>query len=381
MDARLAAELPARRRRFDAVLAEAGVDAVFLPPSADLECLTGLERDVPSFGATAYAHGWVAGAFLAPGREPLFVLPRMVVDFHLGGVPPDGAVVVREADHGEKLFYDAALSVGPVRRLAVGARTWARTLLELRAVLPDADVLDASALVGRLRRVKSPLEQELMRAACTLVERAVAETIPLVRPGATVLDLVAEVEHRLRARGSRCPSFPTHVFTYGPAAKDSATSSATLPLAEGDVVMFDAGAVVAGYCSDHGRSAPVGEPPPGYEDALALVLQAQEAGRAALVPGALAADVDAACRAPIEAAGLGGAFRHRMGHGIGLDVHEPPFLSSEDRTPLEAGMTFTDEPSLLLDGCFGVRVEDVITCREGGASLLGEIPPTAAEPA
>ena len=88
-------------------------------------------------------------------------------------------------------------------------------------------------------------------------------------------------------------------------------------------------------------------------------------------PGALARDVNAACRAPIEAAGLGDGFRHRMGHGIGLDVHERPFLSVEDETPLEAGMTFTDEPSILVDGRFGVRVEDVIeVTAEGRADAV-----------
>ena len=101
-----------------------------------------------------------------------------------------------------------------------------------------------------------------------------------------------------------------------------------------------------------------------------VLLEAQEAGRAAAVPGALAREVNAACRAPIEAAGLGGGFRHRMGHAIGLDVHERPFLSVEDETPLEAGMTFTDEPSILVDGRFGVRVEDVIAVTPGGGRLL-----------
>jgi Xaa-Pro aminopeptidase len=377
MDERIAAELPGRRERLAALLEAAALDAVFLPPSADLEYLTGLERDVPPFGEISYAHGWVAGAFLLPGREPLFVLPRMVVDFHLGGVPPEGAVVVRETDHGERLFYDAAGSLGPIRRLGVGARTWARTVLELQTALHGVELLDASALVGRLRRVKSTLELRLMGEACRIVERAVADTAPRVAPGATVLDLVEEVEHHLRRHGSRCPSFPTHVFTYGAAPKDSADASGHAPLAEGDVVMFDAGGVLTGYCSDYGRTVPVGEPPSGYAETTAVVLAAQEAGRAALVPGASAAEVNAACRAPIEDAGLGEAFRHRMGHGIGLDVHEPPFLSPEDVTPLEAGMTFTDEPSLLLDGRFGVRVEDVIACAEGGGHPLGDAPQSA----
>ena len=104
-----------------------------MPPSSDLEYLTGLERDLPSFGQLSYAHGWVAGAFLAPGREPLFVLPRMVVDFHLDGKPPPGAVVVHEDADGRVLFAEAARSLGAPGRLAVGARAWAETVLELRA--------------------------------------------------------------------------------------------------------------------------------------------------------------------------------------------------------------------------------------------------------
>ena len=102
------------------------------------------------------------------------------------------------------------------------------------------------------------------------------------------------------------------------------------------------------------------------------MLEAQEAGRAAAVPGALARDVNAACRAPIEEAGLGPHFRHRMGHGIGLNVHEEPYISVEDSTTLEAGMTFTDEPSILWPEHFAVRIEDVIVCAEGGARVLNE---------
>ena len=141
-------------------------------------------------------------------------------------------------------------------------------------------------------------------------------------------------------------------------------------LRDGEVVLFDFGAVWNGYCSDFGRTVPCGEPPPEYEQVRRVLLEAQEAGRAAARPGVLARDVNAACRAPIEAAGLGEGFRHRMGHAIGLDVHERPFLSIEDETPLEAGMTFTDEPSILLDGRFGVRVEDVIAVSEDGGRLL-----------
>ena len=116
-------EYAERRERLSALLEEQGLDALFVPPSSDLEYLTGLERDLPSFGHLSYAHGWVAGAFLVPGREPLFVLPRMVVDFHLDGKPPPGAVVVHEDADGRVLFAEAARSLGaprPPRRRAQG---------------------------------------------------------------------------------------------------------------------------------------------------------------------------------------------------------------------------------------------------------------------
>src|SRR5580765_9034591 len=104
------------------------------------------------------------------------------------------------------------------------------------------------------------------------------------------------------------------------------------------------------------------------------MLAAQEAGRRAAAAGVPASEVNAACRAPIEEAGLGEHFRHRMGHCIGLDVHERPFISNEDETPLEAGMTFTDEPSIIIPGRYSVRIENVIVVEEGGGRSLNSYP-------
>jgi Xaa-Pro aminopeptidase len=366
-----AAELAARRERLSARLQEAGLDAVFLPPSSDLEYLTGLARDVPSFGQTAYAHGWVAGAFLAPGRDPLYVLPRMVLVFHLGGREPGETIVVNEDDDGAALFERAIHSLGPVARLGIGARTWGETVLQLRCAFPDAELENATPLVNELRRVKSELELELMTHACAIAEAAMTATAPRVQPGVSTLELAEEIEHQLRAHGSLTPSFPTHIFTFGrDDDRDNTTATAAEPIREGEPVMFDFGAVHRGYCSDFGRTVVAGEPPPEYERVYGIMLAAQEAGRAAAVPGAPARDVNAACRAPIEDAGLGEHFRHRMGHGIGLDVHEQPFISVENDTPLEAGMTFTDEPSILWPDHFGVRIEDIVACADGGGRKL-----------
>ena len=359
-----------RRDQLGELLARRGLDAIFVPSGSDLEYLTGIERDLPTFGNISYPQGWVTGAFLAPGRDPVYVLPRMFVRFHLDGEPPPGTIVVEDAGDGRAAFAEALGELGSPRRVALGQRAWAETVVELLGLVPDAALAEGSSLVNELRRVKSDPELELMAKGCLIAREAMDAVTPLVAAGTSMLDLVEAVEHELRQRGSRVPSFPTHIFTWGERRLDSDGPGGRDGLRDGEVVLFDFGAVWSGYCSDFGRTVPCGEPPADYERVMGVLLEAQEAGRAAARPGVRARDVNAACRAPIEAAGLGDGFRHRMGHGIGLDVHERPFLSVEDETPLEAGMTFTDEPSILLDGRFGVRVEDVIVVTDQGGRLL-----------
>jgi Xaa-Pro aminopeptidase len=364
-----------RRRRLGERMEAEGVDLLFLAPSADLEYLTGVERQLPTFGQTSYAHGWVAGAFFGPGAEPVFVLPRMVAAFELEREPEGERVVVDEQDDGVAVFERVARGLGGPAAVAVGDRVWAETTLHLARIFGAERLRTGSALVNELRRRKSPEELEAMGRAIALAEQAMAAVTPLVVAGATTADLAEAVDHELRAAGSRTPSFTTHVFTgLGEGELDSGTATGREPLREGTSVMFDFGAVADGYCSDFGRTIYVGEPPADYREAYDVMLAAQEAGRAAAAAGTPAAEVNAACRAPIEEAGLGEHFRHRMGHGIGLGLHERPFVSPEEDTPLEPGMTFTDEPSIIVPGRFGVRIEDIVVCEEGGGRKLGSYP-------
>ncbi len=364
-----------RRRQLAERMRAADVDVLFLGLSADLEYLTGVERGIPFFGQSSYAHGWVAGAFLRAEADPVFVLPRMVELFDLP-VRPDGEiVVVNETDDGFAIFERVARGLGASGTVAVGDRTWAETTLALGRVFGFERLQTGSSLVNELRRVKSPDELEAMGRACRTVERTMSAVSPRVQPGVTMADLLEEVELQLRLARSRTPSFATHIFTgTGPGSLDSFEGTARTPLPDGTAVLFDFGGVVDGYCSDFGRTIVAGEPSAAVVDAYDVMLAAAEAGRAACRAGALASDVNAACRAPIEEAGLGEHFRHRMGHGIGLDVHERPFLSPEDDTPLEAGMTFTDEPSIIVPGSFGIRIENIIVCDEQGGRMLNDYP-------
>ena len=216
-----------------------------------------------------------------------------------------------------------------------------------------------------------------MTRAIATVEQAMGAVMPLVVPGVAMADLAEAIEHELRRAGSRCPSFATHMFTgFGDDEYDSAPATAFKSVPEGTSVMFDFGGVVNGYCSDFGRTVYCGSPSDEYVHMYDVMLAAQEAGRAAASAGTRACDVNAACRAPIEEAGLGEHFRHRMGHGIGMNVHELPFLSPEDQTLLEVGMTFTDEPSIMIPGRFSLRIEDIIVVGESAGRMLNQYPKT-----
>jgi Xaa-Pro aminopeptidase len=364
-----------RRRRLSARMREEGVGLLFVGLSADLEYLSGVERGIPFFGQSSYAHGWVAGGFFRPDGDPVFVLPRMVVAFDLPVRPEGELIVVNETDDGPAVFERVARELGAEGVVAVGDRVWAETTIHLGRIFGLDRLRPGSALVNALRRVKTDEELAAMGRACRTVEQAMAAVAPQVVPGVTMTELRDEVELRLRLAGSLTPSFATHIFTGLDAnSLDSGAATAGDPLPADAAVLFDFGGVVDGYCSDFGRTIVAGEPSAELLHAYDVMLAAAEAGRAACRPGALAREVNAACRGPIEAAGLGEHFRHRMGHGIGLDVHERPFLSPEDETPLEAGMTFTDEPSIIVPGAFGLRIENVVVCAEGGAWVLNDYP-------
>lgn len=367
----------ARREAASERMAAAGIDLMFLPPSADLEYLTGMHRRIPTFGNVGYTHHWVAGAFFAPGRDPVFTLPRMITEFDL----PEGVlgevVTVAELDAGEALVGEVLARFGKVGTLAVGNRSWAQSVIEIGKLCDPASVVSAEPIINPMRRIKSPRELELMSEACAIVDKVMGAVESKVVPGITELELAAEVSYQMKVTGSRTDSFDTAVWSMGPLdQRDATVRVSEQPLRAGMGVSFDFGAVVQGYCSDFGRTIHVGDPGEEYQRVYELVMAAQAAGMAVALPGATAAQVHAATRKVIVDGGYGDWFRHRTGHCIGLDVHELPYISEEDQTPLEEGMTFTIEPSVFWPGHVGVRVEDIFLCTPGGGRKLNEYPTT-----
>jgi Xaa-Pro aminopeptidase len=352
-----------------------GIDLLFCPPSGDLEYLTGARRRFPTFGNISYTHGWVCGAFFRPGHDPLLVLPRMVAEFDMPAGVPGEFVVVNETDDGAAMFDNIVKGFGPLSTVAVEQRTWAETVLALGRA-SDAKIVSGVPLTNPMRRIKSAVEIGKMTAACRIADSAMGVVTDSIADGAIERDLVEQVDSLLHRDGSRGVSFDTAVWAMGPTtSRDASDRETSARMNNGSGVSFDFGAVVDGYCSDFGRTVALGDTTDEYELVYDAVIAAQAAGLAAVKPGALAREVDAACRQVIVDAGYGDWFRHRTGHCIGMDVHEYPFISEEDETPLEPGMTFTIEPSVFWPGRVGVRIEDIVLVTEDGGVKLNEYSP------
>jgi Xaa-Pro aminopeptidase len=232
-------------------------------------------------------------------------------------------------------------------------------------------------LVERIRLIKDGAEITALREAARRLTPVAAEAMAEIRVGMPERELAGVIEGALRRAGFERPAFDTIVAS-GPNAALPHHRAGGRALAAGDLVVLDFGGVLDGYCSDLTRTVTIGPPTPEARRVYGAVLEAQEAARAAVRPGVEASDVDRAARQVLEAHGLGEAFGHGTGHGLGLDIHEDPRISRprpDGRAiPLLPGMVFTIEPGAYLPGWGGVRIEDDILVTEEGCEVLTQVP-------
>ncbi len=240
---------------------------------------------------------------------------------------------------------------------------------ELTLAVPAADLVAGGRPVEELRQVKDEAEVELLRRACAVGDHALADLLPTLRPGLTERAVGFALEDLMRAHGADAPAFDT-IVAAGPNGALPHHSPSDSELVAGDLVTLDFGARVEGYHADMTRTVAIGEPAGWQRDLYDLVRAAQRAGRHALEPGAALADVDAASRSVIEAAGYGPQFGHGLGHGVGLEIHEAPMIGPAATGTLDAGSPVTVEPGVYLPGRGGVRIEDTLVVRDGRAELL-----------
>lgn len=352
-------------------------DLVFFPIGTDLDYLTGIHRDIPNYGRNLHPGMWLEGAWMAPGKDPILTLPRMTVEFGSSeGIDALDVRVLGDWDDPTQLVSGilSELGIGDAPRIAISDNAEAETLIELQHLRPGVRFLSGTGLLRPHRVIKDADEIEKLRRAGAITEAAFAATVKQMKIGMTELDVLSEIDHQMKAHGSLGPSFTTSMYNTGPNITlefGNKLKSWPRKLEPPTSVLFDFGAVLDGMCYDFGRTACMGEPSAEQIKVHRLIMESQAAGIAALKAGAVTCEaVDKAARDVLEDAGYGEAFRHRLGHGIGWDVHEPPFLTDGDKTLVEEGMIFTIEPSIFRDGDSSARVEDCVVARPDGGEAL-----------
>ena len=233
--------------------------------------------------------------------------------------------------------------------------------------------VERGGLTALLRSVKEGEEISVLRRSCRIAAKAFTLIKPRIKAGRTEISVSRELNDLMQAMGAKGPSFNL-IVGFGPDSALPHHETSDRPLGRNSAVLLDFGCVYNGYCSDITRTYFYGRPDEEFKKVYSIVEQSQKAGIKKVRAGVGAYEVDKACRDHISAAGFGQYFIHGTGHGIGLEVHEPPTANTRSKDVLRAGMALTVEPGIYLHGKFGVRIEDSVLVKKNGCEILTRWP-------
>ncbi len=349
-------------RRFErqvalrAAIEEQGLDALLVTHIPNIRYLTGFS-----------------------GSAALLVIRRgatiLITDFRYAAQAPaeagaSASVEVDQSSVWERL--GKVLASDPPAALGIEGQALTVRDAQRLSGLTRARVVTTSDLVERLRVVKAREEVAAIQSAAELAQDALAEILPLVRPGRTEQDIAAALESALRRRGSEWHPFPTIVAS-GPRSALPHARTSDRVLSPGEWLLLDFGAQLDGYCADLTRTVVVGARADDKQRVVyALVQAAQERAISGLRAGMTGREADALAREVITGRGFGESFGHSLGHGLGLEVHEAPRLAPTAEAPLPAGAVVTVEPGVYLPGWGGVRLEDDVHLAPDGPVRLSD---------
>ena len=330
------------------------VDALLVSALPNIRYLTGFTGDNALVVAT-------------PESTALFTDPRFTIQaaeecwckavtVAKGGLEAAAADLIRKKKVKRVGFESTRLAFDAYRRL--------------KQALPQGATLKPLAgVVERLRMIKSADELARIRQSVLTNSKAFAKTVRGIRPGLAEMEVAAELEFQMRRFGGEKAAFESIVAAGERSALPHARPTGR-KISKGELLLIDMGTCQDGYMSDMTRVLFLGRPSPRLRNMYKAVAEAQLAAIDAVRPGVTAGDVDRKARRVLESHGLGKAFVHSTGHGLGLEIHEPPRIGRKDPTKLEAGMAITIEPGAYIEGYGGIRIEDTVVVTQAGCEVL-----------
>lgn len=351
-----------RLQRLRDIMKQEGVDLVALGPGAHLAWLTGMhphgdERPLLMCVTQSYA------GLLMPALEADSARQHTDLPFHPWGddTGPDAAFAellqTADANGAKSIVLDETMR--------------ADFAALVQDALPQATRQFTASTVGALRMRKDPAEFDILKRNALSADTAMRAAWDAMRPGMTEQEVGAIIRQSFKDQGA------TPLFCIVGAGKNGAFphhQTGETVLKSGDAVVMDLGGGMDGYSSDMTRMAIIGDGPEGYDDVHAVVERAVQAALDAARPGVRAHEIDDAARGVIAEAGYGAYFVHRTGHGMGVEIHETPYLTAASQTVLDEGMVFSIEPGIYLPDRFGIRLEDIVILRADGPEILSELP-------
>jgi Xaa-Pro dipeptidase len=337
------------------------VDMTFITNPTTMNYLTGVEMD---------PHERIAGLMIFPDREPVFFTPALEVEMTRSKVDFEVFGYV-DSENPWKMIKDKVNSFG-INVRKIGVEYSDITMLKTEGLKSafSASFVDLTPLISRMRLIKSADEIEKLIVAGDYADKCFEIGFKAAqKPGITEIEIATEIEFGIKKLGVPGMSFETIVLSGARAANPHGVPEEFV-VERNKLLLFDLGVIKNGYVSDATRTISLGEPSDFDRDIYNIVLEAQLAAQDYIKPGVTAESVDKVARDVITKAGYGEYFTHRLGHGIGMDIHEFPSIVEGEELVLEAGMCFSDEPGIYIPNKVGVRIEDCLYVTETGAIPL-----------
>jgi Xaa-Pro aminopeptidase len=351
--------LAARMERAAQQASAAGLTGVLVTPGPDLLYFTGYMPVAITERITMLV--------IQASRPPAMIVPILERP-DAEAAPGASALTISDWTDGDDPYAATAPLLEPDGRYAISDGAWALHVLGLQDALPDSRYVSMTGALPMLRAIKDADELERLTAAGAAADQALEEIVKVRFAGRTEAEVGADLAALLRRFGHSQVDFT--VVGSGPNGANPHHELGERVIEPGDMVVLDFGGLKDGYGSDTTRTVHVGEPTDEEREVFEVVRRAQQAGFEAVRPGVACQEIDRAARKVISDAGYGEYFIHRVGHGIGMTTHEPPYMVEGETHPIEPGMCFSIEPGIYLPGRFGVRIEDIVVATEDGGRRL-----------